>query len=71
MEKKILTCALIATFWLLSLCITTQCAIHETNQRHREKWHTAKEISSISPAHSTEDYITPSKAFKGVFKEDL
>ena len=36
MESNFPKYAFIATIWLLSICITTQCAIHETNQGHEK-----------------------------------
>ena len=71
MESKILAYAWIATTWLLSLCIVTQCAIHETNMRHEVRWHTAEQTFSNSQNPLTKDYNTPSKGFEGAFKGDL
>lgn len=72
MEKKVWIAVNILAVWLLSLVITTQCAIRETHLRHATEWHTcAEEASSISKFPSTLNPNTPLKAFEGDFKRGL
>lgn len=61
MEKKIQTIMLIAAFWLLSLVVVAQCAIHETDLRHDSTPH-------LSP---TSHYNTSLTGFESAFKRGV
>ena len=66
MEKKTFKYFLVVAIWLLSLCVVTQCAIHETNQRYGKS--AVERSFSISQTLPTEDYNTPLRSFERTFK---
>ena len=71
MEKKVWIAVNILAVWLLSLVITTQCAIRETHLRHSTEWHTCAEKDSSISILPNRNYNTPLKAFEGDFKRGL
>ena len=66
MEKNIWTTLFVVTIWLLTLCVATQCAIHETNQRYGKS--AVERSFSISQTLPAKDYNTHLRGFERTFK---